>query len=198
MKRCLAVVLACGLAACTSVPLAREESLVASEYRVDADDTLAVTVEAQPGVVITDDERARCTRILGERIARSTEDTVADGKVRAWTLAVRISRYDHGDPFKRRMRAGMGSMYIDSQVTLSDADGKPVGEFAANRAYEWGGKLGEQATIDDLEVMLGDYLGRAIASRSTGPAAGKDVPVEKALFGPSPKRNKAQQNAPIR
>lgn len=198
MKRCLAVALTCGLAACTSVSLTREESLVASEYRVDADDTLAVSVEAQPGVVITDEERARCTRILGERIARITGDTLADGKVRAWTLRVRISRYDHGNPFQRRMRAGMGGMYIDSQVTLSDAEGKPVGEFAANRAYEWGGALGEQATIDDLEVMLGDYIGRAIASRSDAAPVSQDVPVEKALFGPSPKRNKAQQNAPIR
>lgn len=153
------------LAGCSSVPLKRDEPAVAAEFRVDADDQVEVEVAAADGVVVTAEERARCAATLADRLRRAARDTVANGTANRWRFTVQILRYDHGDAFKRSVRAGMGAMHIETQVRMFAADGSQVGEFAANRSYEWGGTLGGQATIDDLEVMLGDYIGRRVVSR---------------------------------
>lgn len=153
------------LAGCSSVPLKRDEPAVAAEFRVDADDQVVVEVAAADGVVITGEERARCAATVTERLLRAANGTAANGTANTWRFTVQVLRYDHGDAFKRSVRAGMGAMHIETQVTMFAADGSRVGEFAANRTYDWGGTLGAQATIDDLEVMLGDYIGRRVVSR---------------------------------
>lgn len=153
------------LAGCSSVPLKRDEPAVAAEFRVDADDQVEVEVTAADGVAITGEERARCAATLAERLRRAAKGTVANGTANTWRFNVQVRRYDHGDAFKRSVRAGMGAMHIETLVTMFAADGSQVGEFAANRTYDWGGTLGGRATIDDLEVMLGDYIGRRVVSR---------------------------------
>lgn len=165
LARLLATLSLALLAGCSSVSLKRDEPAVAAEFRVDADDQVEVEVIAVDGVVITAEERARCAATLAERIRRAAKGTVANGAANTWRFTVQVLRYDHGDAFKRSVRAGMGAMHIETQVTMSAADGSQVGAFAANRTYDWGGTLGGQATIDDLEVMLGDYIGRRVASR---------------------------------
>lgn len=163
--RLLVVLSLAMLAGCSSVPLKRDDPAVGAEFRVDADDQVVVEVTAADGVVITDDERARCAATLAERLRRVAKGTIANGTANSWRFTVQVLRYDHGDAFKRSVRAGMGAMHIETQVTMFAADGSRVGEFAANRTYDWGGTLGAQATIDDLEVMLGDYIGRRVVSR---------------------------------
>ncbi|MFZ5722301.1 MAG: hypothetical protein ACOY33_01435 [Pseudomonadota bacterium] len=154
------------LAGCSMTSaLVRDRPAVAPEFRVDADDRVTVVVDALPDVVITADERARCAATVGERVLRAAADTLADGTSREWRLAVHIGRYDHGNAFKRSVRAGMGAMHIESRVEMFAADGSRVGEFAADRTYDWGGTLGGLATIDDLEKMLGDLIGRRIVSQ---------------------------------
>lgn len=172
LRSALLAVLAVLPAGCAT--LKTPESPIPVQSRLDADDTFTVGIAAEPGVVITQEELVRCAKTLAERIANTTARTRPDGRARAWRVTVLVSRYDHGNPRQRRLQAGMGGMYIDAQVALLAADGSTAGEFAANRRYEWGGELGGQATIDDLEVMLGDYIGSVLASRDT-------VPVEKSL-----------------
>lgn len=194
------------LAACTTsfVPAAKEVASLPPDSRLDADDTFTVAVAAPPEVVITADELARSEATLQKRIARATARTRADGNARDWKVLLLLSRYDHGDANKRRLRAGMGAMYIDAQVTLLAADGSTAGEFPASRSYAWGGEMGAAATIADLEVMLGDYLGRELASENRLPpgetsaaAAGADGEDSERGWKIVP-RNKAMEHAPIR
>ncbi len=177
-----------------------------AEFRLDADDSFVISVAAQPDVVITPEETLRCETTFRERITRALARTRADGTAHTWKVLLLVSRYDHGDANKRRLRAGMGAMYIESTVTLLAADGSTVGEFPANRSYAWGGDMGAQATIADLEVMLGDYLARQLVSERKLPADSVTVPVgdaenageESARGWKVVPRNKAMEHAPVR
>lgn len=131
--------------------------------KIDADDTLAVQVVAAAGVTLADDRRQRMAQTIADHVRQRTAKTVADGAVRAWRIELEVTRYDEGSAFQRQMQAGKGAMHIDAGVVLRDAQsGAEAGRVAVNRVYDWGGAMGGQATIVDLEVMTAEHIAKLL------------------------------------
>lgn len=151
--------------------------------RIDADDTLQVTVVAAAAIPIGDEEKVRFAQTVAEHTRQRAAMAAGDGAAHAWRIEVRVDRYDEGDAFKRSVRAGMGAMHIDAVVTLGDAQsGTPVGSFDVRKTYDWGGAMGAQATIFELEVMTAERIAKSLVvapvedvAATTG-AAGKTAP----------------------
>lgn len=131
---------------------------------IDADDTVVVRVEAAEPAVVLPEERARFAAETGRRLLKhAAGNALADGTARAWELVLQVRRYEHGNAFKRSVQAGMGAMHIDADVEVFAAGVEArVATFAVSKTYNWGGTLGGQATIADLETMVADAVAKEL------------------------------------
>lgn len=163
----LALATAVLLAGCELNPFAVAGTTPTGLNLIDADDTVTVRVEAVAPAVVLPEERTRFAAETSRRVLKhAAGNALADGTARAWELAVQVRRYDHGNAFKRSVRAGMGAMYIDADVEVFAAGAEPaavrVATFAVSKTYNWGGTLGGQATIADLETMVADAVAKEL------------------------------------
>lgn len=155
------------LAGCELNPFAVAGTAPTGLNLIDADDTVTVRVEAAEPVLVLPEERARFAGETSRRVLKhAAGNALADGTAKAWELVVQVRRYDHGNAFKRSVRAGMGAMYIDADIEVfaagAGAAEARVATFAVSKTYNWGGTLGGQATIADLETMVADAVAKEL------------------------------------
>lgn len=162
-NRFLAVLVAAALlAGCELNPFAVAGTTPTGLSLIDADDTVTVRVEAVEPVLVLPEERARFAAETGRRVLKhAAGNALADGTAQAWELVLQVRRYEHGNAFKRSVQAGMGAMFIDADVEVFAA-GARTATFAVSKTYNWGGTLGGQATIADLETMVGDAVAKEL------------------------------------
>lgn len=160
----IVLVTAALLAGCELNPFAAAGPTPAEINLIDADDTVAVRVEAVEPVLILPEEQARFAAETGRRLQKfAAGSSVSDGTKNSWELLLLVRRYDHGSAFKRSVRAGMGAMFIDADVQVFAAGAsEKTATFAVSKTYNWGGTLGSQATIADLETMVADRIAKEV------------------------------------
>ena len=81
-----------------------------------------------------------------------------------YDLNVTITRYDEGEAFARFVLIGLGQMYLDGDVVLSDSQLQvKVREGSFNKNYCVGGWIGASATMrDDMTSKVGTAIAEAL------------------------------------
>ncbi len=130
---------------------------------------LEVSVEVNGDVPANVDAQQRILGLILENVRKAGRfQPLQPESSRLETLKAKVvlTRYDEGNAFARYMLAGLGSMHIDAEVTLtpSETNQSVLARYEVSKTFAWGGIYGAATTIRDIE----DGFAKAVAVSITG------------------------------
>jgi Domain of unknown function (DUF4410) len=164
---------ATGCATTGSVPQPIEDKSVGTPYRIDADDTVSVTIDTVPSVVLALDEKTHLQSLINQKIDFLRLKNPADGTVKECHVAVLVTKFDKGSAFARAMLAGLGQIHLGADVTVTDSSGSVLQKFSVEKSFSWGGIYGASTRIEDLEPALADGVASGSTHSASSTSAGK-------------------------
>ena len=135
-----------------------------------------VTVEAMPGVIMTQSDLDRITSRVKAEIARAVPGALPEFATTAAPprdgpnikLKLVITRYDSGNTFARFMLAGLGQIHIDGDVIFLDGDtGEAIAKYQVSKDFSFGGIYGGVTRIEDVEVGFAKSVAEILRDNKT-------------------------------
>ena len=111
-----------------------------------------ITADAAAGVEMSDgDFGLICQKVRGYIQAQSPAVLADQPPGQALKMNIHFTRFDRGNAFARGMLIGLGQIHIEGTVSLDDAGGKTVAQYAVVKDFAIGGIVGATTTVEDVE-----------------------------------------------
>lgn len=112
-----------------------------------------ITADAADGIEMSDgDFDVVCKKIRIIAAAEAPGIFVDGGH--GLKMHIHFTRFDRGSAFARAMLIGLGQIRIEATVTLIDASGATVAEYAVSKDFAIGGVIGASTTVGNVETGL--------------------------------------------
>jgi hypothetical protein len=110
----------------------------------------AVSADAAPGVEMSDgDLDMICAKV--KSYAQTEAPGVISDAGQGLKMQLHFTKFERGSAFARAMLAGLGQIRIEATVSLVDASGTTVGQYAVSKDFSIGGVVGASTTVEDVE-----------------------------------------------
>ncbi len=151
----------------TTAPSAKFTKVPAKAEIVAGNDRVMVEVSAKEGVPALPADIARVKQVIEHQTMLKQKSGTVSAQPRSYKVNVNLTRYERGNAFARFMLAGLGQMHIDAHVTvLGLPDGEEVGSFDISKTFAWGGMVGANTRMEDIEPAFADGLANALTGTS--------------------------------
>jgi len=149
----------------TSSPGIANAKVYSKTFKIDAQDSVAVTVTNEKLVDIKNEGKKRLAQKIKQDIDLLKKYNSIDNKNRKYLVKVHITKYDKGNAFARFMIAGAGQIHVDGIITVYELPSKQkVEEFKITKTFAWGGIYGGTTTIKEV----GEGFAMGVAETVTG------------------------------
>ena len=149
----------------TSSPGLANAKVYTKDFKVDARDTVTVTVTNNKTIDIKSEGKKRLAKKIKQDIDLLKKYNSVDNKNKRYLVKVHITKYDKGNAFARFMIAGAGSIHVDGIITVYDLPSKrKVKDFSITKTFAWGGIYGGATTIKEV----GEGFAMGVAETVTG------------------------------
>ena len=126
-----------------------------------------ISADAANGIEMSDgDFGLICQKVRGY-IEQQTPGVIVDPSTgQALQMKIHFTRFDRGNAFARAMLMGLGQIRIEATVSLEDARGTSVAQYAVAKDFALGGVLGATTNVEDVEDGFAKSVAEVVKTKA--------------------------------
>lgn len=127
----------------------------------------AISADAANGVEMSDgDFGLICQKVRGYIDQESPGVIVDPATGHGLQMKIHFTRFDRGNAFARAMLIGLGQIRIEATVSLENASGAPVAQYAVSKDFALGGIAGATTSVEDVEEGFAKSVAEVVKTKA--------------------------------